>query len=206
MSPETISTFVIASLLLGLSPGPDNLFVLIQSATNGRWAGILVTLGLCTGLMVHTTVVALELATLLQSSPWALTILTGLGAAYLVWLAWQAWTSTASELDGQAPQVKPWRLYGRGIIMNVSNPKVSLFFLAFLPQFIDPDKGSVLLQVALLGALFAAATIVVFTTIACLAGTLGNWLRRSHAMQLWLNRIAGCVFPGLALTVVLGGQ
>jgi threonine/homoserine/homoserine lactone efflux protein len=200
LTPEVTGAFFAASVLLGLAPGPDNLFVLSQSALHGRCAGLSVMLGLCTGLLVHTSAVAFGVAVVFQTSALAFSLLKYAGAAYLAWLAWGALRAPASTLPpGSTPAVSRWKLYRRGILMNVTNPKVSVFFLAFLPQFADPARGSVTVQMLLLGGLFIAATVLVFGGIALLAGTLGQWLARSARAQVILNRLAGLVFLGLAL-------
>ena len=197
-------TFVVASALLGLAPGPDNLFVLMQSALHGRGAGILVTLGLCTGLLVHTSAVALGVAAVLKASPTAFTLLKVAGALYLLYLAWNAFRSSSARLRKRGiPALTGPQLYRRGIVMNVTNPKVTMFFLAFLPQFALPENGPVALQIALLGGVFILVTLVVFGGVALLAGTLGAWLNRSPRAQLVLNRVAGTVFAGLALNLIL---
>ena len=200
LSIETVITFFTASILLGLVPGPDNIFVLTQSALRGKGPGLIVMLGLCTGLIVHTTAVALGVAIIFQTSAFAFSALKFLGAVYLIYLAWQAFRASAQNIQGEPDTtVNYWKLYCRGIIMNITNPKVSIFFLAFLPQFADPAKGPVALQLFLLGGLFILATILVFGGIALLAGTLGQWLNRSHRSQKILNKAAGTVFLGLAL-------
>lgn len=197
---EALATFALASLLLALAPGPDNLFVLTQSALGGRLAGLAVTLGLCTGLLVHTTAVACGVAAIFQVSALAFTLLKLVGAGYLVYLAWQAWRAPAASWQGgERPAGSLGKLYRRGILMNVTNPKVSIFFLAFLPQFADPIRGPLWLQIGQLGAVFIVATILVFGGVACLAGSLGEWLGRSPRVQQIMNRLAGTVFLGLAL-------
>ncbi len=200
LSTETIITFCTASLLLCVAPGPDNLFVLTQSALHGRLSGIIVTFGLCTGLVLHSTAVAFGVAAIFQASAVAFATLKYLGAAYLLYLAWQAFRCRSSTTNGGSNgKSDPWRLYRRGIIMNVTNPKVSVFFLAFLPQFVEPARGPVALQILMLGGLFVLATILVFGTVAILAGTLSHWFSRSEGVQIAMNRIAGVVFVGLAL-------
>jgi threonine/homoserine/homoserine lactone efflux protein len=200
MTPETLLTFFSASLLLGLAPGPDNIFVLTQSALRGRGAGVAVTLGLCTGLVGHSLAVSFGVAVIFQTSALAFTTLKFIGAAYLVYLAWQAFRAPAEAIAiRQSGGPGYARLYRRGIVMNITNPKVSIFFLAFLPQFADPAAGPVWLQLLLLGGLFIVATILVFGTIALLAGTLGQTLNRSQRIRKNLNRVAGTVFAGLAL-------
>ncbi|MCP3667214.1 MAG: LysE family translocator [Gammaproteobacteria bacterium] len=197
---ESLSAFLLASILLGLAPGPDNIFVLTQSALYGRKSGILVTIGLCTGLIVHTSAVALGVAAVFQASAIAFTALKIVGALYLLYLAWQAFSASVSKLDNtQSNQLSACKLYQRGILMNITNPKVSIFFLAFLPQFADPDYGPVAQQIFILGAWFILVTLIVFGGIALLAGTLGKWMSHSPGAQIWLNRIAGTVFAGLAI-------
>jgi len=201
LSAETVLTFFTASLLLGLAPGPDNLFVLTQSTLHGRIAGLVVMLGLCTGLIVHSTAVALGAAVIFQSSVVAFSVLKFCGAGYLLYLAWRTFTAKAGSLSGEGLSGGPsrWELYRRGIIMNITNPKVSIFFLAFLPQFADPKRGSVAVQIMLLGGLFIVATILVFGGIAIAAGSLRKWLSRSDRVQVVLNRLSGIVFVGLAV-------
>lgn len=202
MPVESLFTFLFASVLLALVPGPDNIFVLTQAALYGRKEGIQVTLGLCTGLVVHTSAVALGVAAIFQASTVAFTGLKVIGAVYLLYLAWQAFTASASLLeDGKSNKLSGLQLYRRGIIMNVTNPKVSIFFLAFLPQFAIPENGPVAQQMFMLGALFILVTLVVFGGIALLAGTLGACLKRSTRVQNYLNRIAGIVFIGLAMKI-----
>ena len=197
---ESLVTFFAASVLLALALGPDNIFVLTQSALHGKVAGLLVTLGLCTGLIVHTTAGAFGVAVIFQASALAFTALKLCGAGYLLYLAWGAWRATATDISASADVgLSLAMLYRRGIIMNVTNPKVSIFFLAFLPQFADPARGSLTLQMVLLGGVFILATILIFGTIALLAGTLGRWLARSDKAQIIMNRVASLVFVGLAL-------
>jgi len=202
---DTAVAFFGAAALLALSPGPDNLFVLMQSAMRGRAAGLMVVLGLCTGLMVHTAAVALGLASLFATSALAFNLLKAVGALYLLWLAWKAWTAPPTEVSAgggdAAPRLR--QLYGRGIVMNVTNPKVSIFCLAFLPQFVVADRGHVGQQVLALGALFMLATLLVFGAIALGAGALRQWLLHSTRGQVAINRIAALVFAGLALRLAL---
>ena len=205
LSIETIITFFAASIAIGVAPGPDNIFVLTQSALRGPKAGLLVTLGLCTGLIGHTLAVALGLAALLKASALAFTVLKLIGAGYLLYLAWRAFADSSDELPEESVELRDRdiRLYRRGIVMNITNPKVSLFFLAYLPQFVDPDQGSVGLQIGILGALFMLMTLIVFGGIALLAGQLGRILRESPRIRVVMNRIAGVVFVTLALKLLL---
>lgn len=201
---DVLTVFFAAAIALGLAPGPDNIFVLTQSALYGRLAGLVVTLGLCTGLVVHSVAVALGVAAIFQTSEIAFTALKIIGAGYLLYLAFQAFRAGATDLPGKdGPALSLWSLYRRGIVMNVTNPKVAIFFLAFLPQFADPARGSVPLQILLFGGLFIVATILVFGGVALGGGLLGAFLRRSPGAQIWLNRVAGIVFVGLAVRLAI---
>ena len=203
LSNETFSAFFLASTLLAIAPGPDNVFVLTQSALHGKLSGLVVVFGLCTGLLVHTTAVAFGVAVIFQASTLAFTLLKIIGACYLVYLAWQIFRATPEQIRMQSDQQKSLgTLYRRGIIMNVTNPKVSIFFLAFLPQFADPVRGSISLQMVALGGIFITATILVFGAIALIGGALGEWLNRSERAQRAMNWAAGTIFVGLALKLV----
>lgn len=207
LTTETIITFFTASLLLGLAPGPDNIFVLTQSALRGKGPGLIVVLGLCTGLIVHTMAVSLGVAIIFQTSAFAFSALKFVGAGYLIYLAWQAFRSAAEKVPCASDAIVNYgKLFRRGIIMNITNPKVSIFFLAFLPQFAEPARGSVAIQLILLGGIFILATILVFGSIALLAGTLGDLLNRSDQTQKILNKVAGTVFLGLALKLATTKQ
>lgn len=199
---QTILTFFTASVLLALAPGPDNIFVLTQSAVHGKRAGIATTLGCVSGVLVHTLAVALGVAAIFQTSEVAFAALKYFGAGYLLYLAWKSFRAKGQAIktvgDGK---VNLRQLYFRGIIMNVTNPKVSIFFLAFLPQFADPERGSMFLQFLQLGMWFIVAGLLIFTLISVMAGTVGQWLNRSPRAQSVLNKTAGTVFVGLALKI-----
>jgi threonine/homoserine/homoserine lactone efflux protein len=197
---ETIVVFFTASVALALAPGPDNIFVLTQSAIQGRAAGLFVTLGLCTGLLGHTAAVTLGVAAVFATSATAFNVLKIVGALYLAYLAWQAFRAGASELlQNRNATIGSRQLYLRGVVMNLTNPKVAIFFLAFLPQFADPSRGSMSLQLVFFGIVFIVAALLVFSSIACFAGFLGDRLGKSRRAQIILNRVAGTVFAGLAL-------
>lgn len=207
---EMLAMFFCSALLLALAPGPDNLFVLAQAAQHGKRAGLAVTAGLCTGLIGHTVAVACGVAALIMGSPVAFEALKYCGAAYLLWLSWlsiRAGAGTNVRVDASnaaaPPSLPTARLYGRGIIMNITNPKVLVFFLAFLPQFASPQYGAMAPQIFILGLLFIAATIIIFGIISLLAGSLGEQLKRSWRAQLMLNRLAGTVFAALAIKLAL---
>ncbi|MCX7241583.1 MAG: LysE family translocator [Burkholderiales bacterium] len=197
---DTSLTFFAASVLLALAPGPDNVFVLLHAAQHGRRAGLLVVLGLCSGLLFHTAAVALGLAALLAASATAFTLLKLCGAAYLLWLAWGAWHAPVGMgADARSAAMAPGKTYARGVLMNVTNPKVAIFFLAFLPQFADPARGAIALQIGVLGAIFMLATLLTFGTVAWFAASFGARLQQSLRAQRNLNRGAAVVFVALAL-------
>jgi len=201
---DTVLVYLAATIALALAPGPDNIFVLTQSALYGPRAGILVTLGLCTGVIVHTIAVALGVAAVFATSAIAFNVLKFVGAAYLLYLAWGAFRAGATDLEeGPHSNLKGIRLYARGVIMNITNPKVAIFFLAFLPQFADPERGSLAIQIVVLGALFMASALVVFSLIAWFAGYLGEMLRSSSRAQIILNRLAGTIFAALAIRLAV---
>lgn len=201
---ELLSAFALTSVLLAMAPGPDNIFVLTQSALFGARAGLAVTAGLLTGLLIHTTAVAFGVAAIFQASALAFSVLKALGAAYLLWLAWGAFHAEPTSLEnGPAAAPTARDLYLRGIVMNVTNPKVAIFFLAFLPQFTSPARGALIPQILILGAAFVLCASVVFISVALSAGRLGRWLRRSERAQIILNRIAGAVYLLLACSLLL---
>lgn len=216
LSFETLLSFTGLCLLLAAMPGPDNLFVVLQSAQHGWRAGLCVVVGLCVGVMGHTTAVALGLAAALLASPQALALLQWGGAAYLAWMAWQAWRAPvhavplvgqgapAGEKASSTAAPAPLRMVLRGVAMNLSNPKVLVFFLAFLPQFADAARGPVAGQILLLGGVFMACTLLVFGGMAYFSCAAGAFLQSSVRARTWLNRVAALVFVGMALRLALG--
>lgn len=199
ISAATALQFVVVAAVLAAVPGPDNVFVLMQSALKGVRSGVAVTLGLCTGLIVHTTAVAFGAAAIFAASATAFTALKLIGAAYLLYLAWGAFRAKASDDTAtNGTSETGASLYLRGVVMNITNPKVAIFFLAFFPQFVTPGNGPVPLQIFQLGLLFIATTCVVFGGVALAAGRLSGWLRRSQRAVPLMNKVAGVVFVGLA--------
>ena len=193
--------------MLALAPGPDIIFVLTQSALYGMRAGVATTLGLISGLCFHTTIVAVGVAGIFMTSPLAFTLLTIVGAAYLLYLAWLSFRAGASMAHLQESRfLGYWGLYRRGVIMNITNPKVTLFCLAVLPQFVEPERGHPTLQILSLGGLYELACLIVFTAIAALGGRMATWFNRSDRAQMLMNRIAGCIFLGLALMLAFASR
>ena len=198
-----LTVFFSASILLALAPGPDNIFVLTQSAIRGKLAGWVITLGLCTGLIGHTLLVSSGVAVIFKASPVAFTSLKLVGGAYLLYLAFLAFRASATKLSPfENGGVSLFQLYRRGIIMNMTNPKVSIFFLSFLPQFADPARGLLMMQIVTLGFVFIISALMVFGMISFFAGFLGDHLQRSFRTQNIMNRIAGTVYMALAVKLV----
>lgn len=196
------AAFFAAALFLGIAPGPDNIFVLTQSALFGARAGLATTLGLATGLCFQTAAVAAGVAAMLRAFPWAFIALKFFGAAYLCWLAWLSLRAGATETGGVKDAFPGYAaLYRRGVIMNVSNPKVLLFFFAFLPQFCKEGAGPFWLQIVYFGLLFIAAALIVFACVALLGGRISHWLNKSAKTQIIMHRIAAAIFLGLALAL-----
>jgi threonine/homoserine/homoserine lactone efflux protein len=204
---ETIAQFFATALFLALAPGPDNIFVLTQSALYGSRAGLVTTLGLASGLLVHSTAVALGVAVIFQNSALAFTLLKLAGAGYLLYLAWLSWRAGSMRMVTEGQQFIGYAaLYRRGIIMNITNPKVTLFFLAFLPQFTQPALGNVAGQIGQLGGLFILATLLIFGLVALLGGRLAQVFNASPRGQRLMNRIASCIFLALAVVLVFSGH
>lgn len=200
---ETLITFFITSFLLALAPGPDIIFVLAQSALFGFKAGFFTTLGLMTGVCAQTLAVALGVAVIFQTSPLAFNILKYCGAAYLCYLAWQAFRARPAPLNSSQKEnfTGNKALYLRGLIMNVTNPKVVLFFLAFLPQFCDPARGCMVMQISVLGLVFILGAFPVFIVISFLGGALQKRFNSNPEIRLLLNKLAALVFISLALAL-----
>ena len=198
-----LAVFFSASILLALSPGPDNIFVLTQSAIRGRLAGWVITLGICTGLIGHTLLVSSGVAVIFKASPVAFSSLKLAGGAYLLYLAFLAFRASAAKLSSfDNGGISLFRLYRRGIIMNMTNPKVSIFFLSFLPQFADPERGPLMLQIMALGFVFIISALMVFGMISLLAGCLGDRLQQSPKVQNIMNRIAAMTYAALAVKLI----
>lgn len=196
--------FLAASVAVTVAPGPDNLQVLARALSQGRKAGLAAALGFASGCLFHTGLAVLGIAALLRASPMAFDAVKLAGAAYLMWLAVQALRSRGSfSMSQGAAQVSYWRVFRQSVLANMLNPKVTLFFLVFLPQFVNPWAGHPDGQMLLLGVIFMLQAAVVFCLIACFAGLVGDALKRYPRAGVWLDRLAGVVFVLLALRIVL---
>lgn len=206
---SNLALFLVAVLALNLTPGPDMLFCFANGVGRGRGAGAVAALGIGAGSVVHTFAAALGVAGLLAASPLLFDLVRYAGAAYLLWLAWRALTAplpVPAEAGAQAPgQGRLSRIFLQGLVTNVLNPKVALFFIAFLPQFAAPANGPVWLQVLVLGGLISVSGTLVNAAVGVGAGGLGGLFGRNPRiarLQRWLT--AG-IFAGLAARLVLGG-
>ena len=179
LSQEVIIAFIAASIVLSFVPGPDNIFVMTQSALRGRRVGFFTTLGLCTGLVGHTLLVAVGVSVIFQTSTIAFNGLKILGACYLVYLGWLSLKNEELVLVESKEKSTNQSYYITGIIMNLTNPKVALFFLVFLPQFVNVSGGSVTIQILTLGLLFILSALCVFSSIAFLGSFLERFLKKS---------------------------
>ena len=206
LSPEQFFGFLGASLLITVSPGPDNLLVLSIGASRGRRLGMAFGLGCGLGCLSHTLLAALGISALIAASPLAFTALKLAGGAYLITLGWQALRSQGAlhSPQGSPAPSSAWQLFGKGLLANAINPKVVMFFLAFLPQFVAGDRGDAPWQIAQLGLVFTLQSALLFGLLGYFAGHVGRWLNRNAAAGLWLDRLAGAVFVGLGLKLLLG--
>ena len=201
---NSLLVFIAAGLLLNVTPGPDVLYIVGRSIGQGRLAGLVSVLGISTGCLFHVASAALGLSALMIALPLAYDAVRYAGAAYLVWLGVRAIASKSSPL--QVQRVEPERLaqvFRQGVLTNMLNPKVALFFLAFLPQFTDPTRGPVPLQIALLGLIFIGNGTVVCLIYALAASWLGEWLKTRYDVATWLNRAMGGLFVGLGIRLAL---
>ena len=200
----TLLLFMTAALALNVTPGPDMLYVIARSVGEGRTAGIVSSLGIAAGCLVHTLAVALGLAGLLRAVPVAFEIVKWMGAGYLVWLGVRALRKHAVA-PGHAKLVPASNaaIFRQGMLTNVLNPKVALFFLAFLPQFVDPERGPVALQLISLGLLFNVSGTLVNVLVAVLASGAGAWSRRRFGESPVMRRLTGVLFIGLGVRLAL---
>ena len=219
--------FFIAALVIGIAPGPDNLFVLAQSATYGARLGFCIILGLCTGIAIHTCLLVAGVSALIAASPTAFFVIQCLGAAYLLYLAYKSFgvkvgtveigsdgdscsepishARSAMSSEAVAPEMPSARkLYLRGVIMNLTNPKVILFILSLIPPAVRLERPiHPSLQMAIFGAEFIVATMIVFGSIALLAGSVKKYLLNSPKANRNLNWFSGCVFVLLAVALFM---
>ena len=200
-----ILLFLAASFLLCLAPGPDNIYVLTQGITKSKKAAIITTLGLCSGLIIHTSAAAFGISIIFQTSEVAFNIVKFAGVAYLLYIAYQAFKYRNEPLDlsvqNSSSELK--KLFLKGFIMNILNPKVSIFFLAFLPQFVNTANGNVPLQMIILGVLFMIMTVVVFSAIGVSGNLLSSKLLEKPNIVKYMNILTSFVLVSLSVKLAL---
>lgn len=206
-SVTSIGVFAVAATLLLLAPGPAVLYIIARSVEKGRMAGLVSVFGITTGTLVHVLASTLGLSALLASSALAFALIKYAGAGYLIYIGVRR---ILRRNDTPASQVKlPSRsmgkLYRDGFFVNLLNPKTALFFLAFLPQFVDPARGAVPFQIAFLGLLFTLMGLTSDGLYALIAGTAGAWVKRHRGSMGWERYLTGSVFIGLGVSAALAG-
>lgn len=204
-SVSQLLAFTIASVLITATPGPDNLMVLSMSVSKGRRQGIAFGLGCAVGCLSHTLLAVLGVSAFVAATPIAFTVLKWIGGSYLVWLGVNALRSAGdvAKVSGvDSRQASARQLFLKGMFANAINPKVVLFFLSFLPQFVVAEQGNIGVQLGVLGVVFAVQAGVLFAALAFFAGSIGDWLTRQPRSRQWLDRIAGVVLVGLGLRMV----
>ncbi len=203
---EVLISFVFAVTLLAISPGPDNVFVLMQSVIYGKKYGLATILGLMTGCIIHTIFLAVGISSIIKDNN--NNIFLGIklfGAVYLLYLAYKVYRSSSviSVSTNKIEKKTPFQLYKIGFIMNVLNPKVTIFFLALFPGFLFTEKLSISLQFLILGTLFILVSSVVFSCIALLGGTISEKIKTSKKIGIWLQWIQILVFIGIAVFILI---
>lgn len=198
-------SFLFASIALTLSPGPDILYVLTQSISNGKKYGIATAAGLVTGILVHTTLIALGISALIKQSEWVFMFIKVLGACYLLWIAFQVYKAPASIAVSKevSAQKSLFSLFKQGFVMNVLNPKVTLFFLAFFPGFIVESLGNVTQQIYLLGFVFMLQAFVIFSLVSIIADRLTVFIRSNQSFAVFLKWLQISVFVGIAVLILV---
>lgn len=197
--------FLLASLLITLAPGPDNLLVLSLGMARGRRQGVAFGLGCAAGCLNHTVLAALGVSALIAASATAFSLLKLAGGLYLIWLGVRAIRQAQATGRPAEPNVRvesDRRLFARGLLANAINPKVVLFFLAFLPQFVDSSRGSGGWQIMQLGLLFSLQAALIFSVIGWFAGAIGEYLARTPGLGRWLDRLAGGIFVLLGARLI----
>lgn len=197
----TLLTFIPAALALNLTPGADMMFCLGQGIRGGWRAAIAADLGIVLGGLVHVTVAGMGLGALVGQYPWLFDAIRWVGVCYLLWLAWGAFTGPGLASDG--PQVKPGRAFLQGLLVNLTNPKVILFVLAFIPQFVDPSRGPVLAQFLIFGAVACVGGLVINGLVGVFAGGLGSKMARSSRLARGLGLASGGIFAALAVRLAV---
>ncbi len=202
---ESLISFSFATLALALSPGPDNMYVLSQSLASGSRSGIATTAGLISGCIVHTTLLAFGVSAIITASDSVFYIIKVCGALYLLFLAYQVWKSTATIAleNEEVARKNHGQLFVQGVIMNLLNPKVMIFFLAFFPGFLWAENGNTVFQFYVLGLVFMAVSFSVFSSIALLAGRIAKYIKQHASVGVVLKWLQVVVFIGIAIYILI---
>lgn len=203
METSTLLYFLGASIALTIAPGPDNIFVLTQGITRGRKSAIVTALGMCSGISVHTAAAAFGISAVFYSSVVAFNIIKYAGAAYLLYLAYKTLKERSAIRLSLADEKPMTDLFRRGFIMNVLNPKVAMFFLAFLPQFVTPNTSYFALQILLFGAIFMVQGVIIFCVIGYFSGSIGNYLLARPKIAAYFDWLTAGVFASLGVRLAL---
>jgi threonine/homoserine/homoserine lactone efflux protein len=204
IEPTKFILFVSVSWALIIAPGPDMLYVITRGVTQGRRAGMLSAVGVICGILVHTTAAALGLTLILQTSAFAFLLVKYLGAIYLIILGIKAWRDkTTFSLQTSASRVSFRRVFWQGVLSNVLNPKIAIFFLAFLPQFVDKASSHITFQLVILGLMFACFGLCFLLVIGYSSGSIGSWLTLRPRYTRFLQRFAGGILIGLGVRLAL---
>lgn len=208
MEFSQIILFAVASLALIAAPGPDMIYVLTRGVSGGKKIGLYSAGGVTIGILVHTLLAAVGLAALFKTSPIAFMIVKYAGAAYLLFLGIKTFITTNNISTEKEPAKgnNYKSAFGQGVLTNVLNPKVALFILAFLPQFISESAGSPALQMVMLGSAYAAMTLILYGTFGYFTGRIGRWLKNHPKVEKWTHRFSGLVLIGLGLRLALMQQ
>ena len=204
IEPAKFALFIGISWALILAPGPDMFYVITRGMAHGRRAGMLSAIGVVCGILVHTTAAAFGLTILLQTSAFAFLVVKFIGAIYLLYLGIQAWRDKSTfRLQTSASIAKSSALFWQGVLSNVLNPKIAIFFLAFLPQFVDKGSSHVTLQMAFLGIMFAGFGLCFLLIVGYSSGTIGRWLTDRPRYAQFFQRFAGGILIGLGIRLAL---
>lgn len=202
---EILISFVLATTTLAFSPGPDNIFVLTQSIVNGKKYGLATVIGLMTGCIIHTTLVAFGVSEVIKRNENLFFIIKLFGATYLLYLAFKVYKSDAKIAFSteNVQQKTTLQLFKTGFWMNVLNPKVTIFFLAFFPQFLFSKSMSTVLQFYILGGVFIITSFIIFSGIAILAGSISSYLKQNDKVGVYLKWAQIIVFIGIAALILI---
>ena len=204
IEPTRFLLFIGVSWALILAPGPDMLYVITRGIAHGRRAGILSAIGVVCGILVHTTAAALGLTLILQTSALAFLLVKYIGAAYLIYLGIKSWQDkSTSSLQTAVPSVTSSAVFWQGVLSNVLNPKIAIFFLAFLPQFVDQGSTYVTWQMVILGMTFAGFGLCFLLFVGYSSGSIGSWLTSRPRYAQFFQRLAGGILIGLGIRLAI---